>query len=132
MPMNNDIMFVWNLTLENKEEVITAVLLGAAIVLALQQHCKRRAQGQVEVGETVVCETAESESEGMHRELLVRQRWKQALQYVLRILRMRKHSPALGAHLSCSRIQDLTQGSERKHGKLQRASNPTAQSRRQQ
>ena len=104
--------------MENKEEVITAVLLGAAIVLALQQHCKRRAQGQVEVGETVVCETAESESEGMRRVLLVRRRWKQALQYVLCILCMRRRWSALGGHLSCSRIQDLTQGLERKHGKL--------------
>ena len=127
--MNHDVVFIWNLTLENRREVIIAVLLGAAIVLALQQRCKRPAQGQVEVGETVVSETAESESEGMRRALLVRQRWKQALHYVLRILRMRRHWSALGVHLSCSRIQDLTQGLERKHGKLQRTSNPTAQSR---
>ncbi len=53
-------------------------------------------------------------------------RWRQAAQYVLRILRLRRKWAAVGRHLQLGRIRDLVAGVERRGGQLRRvAAAPT-------
>ena len=53
-----------------------------------------------------------------------RRHWKRALQYISRILRLRKRWAALGKFLQTPRIQDLVVGLSRRTGKLTRIYDP--------
>ena len=50
------------------------------------------------------------------------QYWKQAVRYISRLIRLRKHWSTLGRHLRTPRIRDLVSGIARHRGTLRRES----------